>query len=421
VNNLLSVVERQRNEIEEKLKQKIIERKVPESFKRNIEKEIIKIITGVRRGGKSTLAILLLKGKSFGYLNFDEKELIEQRLDDLLNALKEVYGNTRFILLDEIQNVNGWELWVNSLQRLGYNLIITGSNAKLLSKELATHITGRYIELENFPFSFGEFLAFKNFSIEELKNNKEKEGEVKRMLREYLSKGGFPEYIIKELDQSYLQTLFHSIIFTDVVKRWSVKYSSKIEDLARYLISISSNEYSATKLRNLLGFRSTLTVEKYIEYIKESYLIFTLERFSFKAKQFLKAPKKVYSVDNGLKSAISQRINEEIGSSMENLVFIELKHRGLKENKEIFYLKLNNDKEVDFLIKEGTAIKQLIQVTYASSRDEIEKREIKALEKASALLNCKDLLCITWDYEDELKENGKMIRFIPLWKWLLTK
>jgi len=421
MNNLLSVVERQRNEIEEKLKQRIIEREVPESFKRNIEKEIIKIITGVRRGGKSTLAILLLKGKNFSYLNFDEKELIEQRLDDLLNALKEVYGDTRFILLDEIQNVNGWELWVNSLQRLGYNLIITGSNAKLLSKELATHITGRYIELENFPFSFGEFLAFKNFSIEELKNNKEKEGEVKRILREYLSKGGFPEYIIKELDQSYLQTLFHSIIFTDVVKRWSVKYSSKIEDLARYLISISSNEYSATKLRNLLGFRSTLTVEKYIEYIKESYLIFTLERFSFKAKQFLKSPKKVYSVDNGLKSAISQRINEEIGSSMENLVFIELKHRGLKENKEIFYLKLNNDKEVDFLIKEGTAIKQLIQVTYASGRDEIEKREIKALEKASALLNCKDLLCITWDYEDELKEVGKTIRFIPLWKWLLTK
>ena len=241
------------------------------------------------------------------------------------------------------------------------------------------------------------------------------------MLREHLSKGGFPEYIIKELDQSYLQTLFHSIIFTDVVKRWNVKYSSKIEDLARYLISISSNEYSATKLRNLLGFRSTLTVEKYIEYIKESYLIFTLERFSFKAKQFLKAPKKVYSIDNGLKSAISQRVNEEIGSSMENLVFIELKHRGLKENKEIFYLKLNNDEEVDFLIKEGTAIKQLIQVTYASSRDEIEKREIKALEKASTLLKCRDLLCITWDYEDELKEDGKKIKFIPLWKWLLTK
>jgi predicted AAA+ superfamily ATPase len=421
VNNLLGVVERQRNEIEEKLKQRIIEREVPESFKRNIEKEIIKIITGVRRSGKSTLAILLLKGKNFGYLNFDEKELIEQRLDDLLNALKEVYGDTRFILLDEIQNVNGWELWVNSLQRLGYNLIITGSNAKLLSKELATHVTGRYIELENFPFSFGEFLAFKNFLIEELKNNKEKEGELKRMLREYLSKGGFPEYIIKELDQSYLQTLFHSIIFTDVVKRWNVKYSSKIEDLARYLISISSNEYSATKLRNLLGFRSTLTVEKYIEYIKESYLIFTLERFSFKAKQFLKAPKKVYSIDNGLKSAISQRINEEIGSSMENLVFIELKHRGLKENKDIFYLKLNNGEEVDFLIKEGTAIKQLIQVTYASGRDEIEKREIKALEKASTLLDCRDLLCITWDYEDELKDDGKTIRFIPLWKWLLTK
>jgi len=421
MNNLLSIVERQRNEIEEKLKQKIIEREVPESFKKDIEKDIIKIITGVRRSGKSTLALLLLKGKNFGYLNFDEKELIDQRLDNLLSSIKEVYGNVSFLLLDEIQNVQGWELWVNSLQRRGYNLIITGSNAKLLSKELATHITGRYIELENFPFNFREFLAFKNFSIEELKNNKEKEGEVKRILREYLSKGGFPEYIVKELDQSYLQTLFHSIIFSDVVKRWNVRYPSKIEDLARYLISISSNEYSATKLRNLLDFRSTLTVEKYIEYIKEAYLIFTLERFSFKAKEFLKAPKKAYVVDNGLKNAISQKTSKEIGSAIENLVFLELKHKGLKENKNIFYLKLNNDEEVDFLIKEGLDIKQLIQVTYASSKDEIEKREIKALKKASESLECKDLLCITWDYEDEIKKDGKKIKFIPLWKWLLQK
>jgi predicted AAA+ superfamily ATPase len=421
MNNLLSIVERQRNEIEEKLKQKIIEREVPESFKRDIEKDIIKIITGVRRSGKSTLALLLLKGKNFGYLNFDEKELIDQRLDELLSSIKEVYGNVSFLLLDEIQNVQGWELWVNSLQRRGYNLIITGSNAKLLSKELATHITGRYIELENFPFNFREFLAFKNFSIEDLKNNKEKEGEVKRILREYLSKGGFPEYIVKELDQSYLQTLFHSIIFSDVVKRWNVRYPSKIEDLARYLISISSNEYSATKLRNLLDFRSTLTVEKYIEYIKEAYLIFTLERFSFKAKEFLKAPKKAYVVDNGLKNAISQKTSEEIGSAIENLVFLELKRKGLKENKSVFYLKLNNDEEVDFLIKEGLEIKQLIQVTYANNKDEIEKREIKALKKASDLLDCKDLLCITWDYEDELKEEGKTIKFIPLWKWLLSK
>ena len=421
MNNLLSIVERQRNEIEEKLKQRIIEREVPESFKKDLEKDIIKIITGVRRSGKSTLALLLLKGKNFGYLNFDEKELIDQRLDDLLSSIKEVYGNVSFLLLDEIQNVQGWELWVNSLQRRGYNLIITGSNAKLLSKELATHITGRYIELENFPFNFREFLAFKNFSIENLKNNKEKEGEVKRILREYLSKGGFPEYIVKELDQSYLQTLFHSIIFSDVVKRWNVRYPSKIEDLARYLISISSNEFSATKLRNLLDFRSTLTVEKYIEYIKEAYLIFTLERFSFKAKEFLKAPKKAYVVDNGLKNAISQKTSKEIGSAIENLVFLELKHKGLKENKNIFYLKLNNDEEVDFLIKEGLDIKQLIQVTYASSKDEIEKREIKALKKASESLECKDLLCITWDYEDEIKKDGKKIKFIPLWKWLLQK
>ena len=336
-----------------------------------------------------------------------------------MSALKEIYGNVKLLLLDEIQNVNGWELWVNSLQRRGYNLVITGSNAKLLSKELATHLTGRYLEFENYPFNFREFLKCENFDVEDIEYSKEKQGELKNLLRKYLEVGGFPEYILKNLDKSYLETLFRSIIYADIVKRWNVKYPTKIEDLARYLISIHSKEYTATKLRNILGFRSTLTVEKYVKYLEEAYLIFSLERFSFKPKEFLKAPRKIYAVDLGLANTISTRVIKDIGKLMENLVFLELKIRGLKENRQIFYFKIN-DKEVDFIIKEGLEIKQLIQVTYANSKDEIEKREIRALLKASELLKCEDLLIITWDYEDEIKVNNKTIKCLPLWKWLLS-
>jgi len=419
--SVAEILARQKMEIEEKISSNIVEREARVSVEKFLDRDIIKVITGVRRSGKSTFAFLLLKEKNFGYVNFDEKELLNESLDNILSAIKEVYGNVNYLFLDEIQNVNGWELWVNSLQRRGYNLIITGSNARLLSKELATHLTGRYLSFEIFPFSFREFLRFKEFSFEELKYSKEKEGEIKRLLKEYLFKGGFPEYLVKELDESYLITLFHSIVYSDIVKRWNVKYFSMLEDLIRYLISIHANEYTATKLKNILNFRSTLTVQNYIKYAEEAYLIFSLERFSFKPKEFLKMPKKVYCIDFGLISALSKKTSEDIGRLMENCVFLDLKRRGLKENKNLFYLKVN-EKEIDFLIKEGMNIKQLIQVTYASSKDEIEKREIKSLEKAYELFkkDKPELLIITWDYEDIIKKDNLEIKCIPLWKWLLS-
>ncbi len=414
------ILGRQKEEIKEKLSQKIVERDVKKDLEKILEKDIIKVIAGVRRSGKSTLALLLLKNKNFGYVNFDEKDLTDKNLDDILAGVREIYGKIRYLLLDEIQNVEDWELWVNSLQRRGYNLIITGSNAKLLSKELATHLTGRYLEFENFPFSFREFLRSKNFDMKNLEYLKEKQGEVKNFLRDYLSEGGFPEYLVKELDESYLVTLFNSIIYADIVRRWNIKYPSKLEELVRYLINIFSREYTATKTKNVLNFKSTLTVQNYIKYVEESYLISSLERFSFKQKEFFKMPKKVYCIDFGFIKIASKRVTRDFGRLMENAVFLELRRRGLKENKDLFYFKDSKNREVDFVIKEGLEIKQLIQVTYASDRDEIENREIKSLLKASELLKCKNLLCITWDYENNEKIKRREIKFMPLWKYLLN-
>jgi predicted AAA+ superfamily ATPase len=415
---ITEILARQQEELKGLLAGKIVEREAEKNFQKYVDKSIVKVVTGIRRSGKSTFCALALKNRKFGYANFDEKGLIDVKLDDLLSSIKEVFGGVKFLLLDEIQNVSKWELWVNSLQRRGYNVLITGSNAKLLSRELATHLTGRYLEFEIFPFSFEEYLKWLNFDLSNINLLKEKQGELKGILRKYLIKGGFPEYIVKELDESYLKTLFDAIIYKDVVKRYNVKYPTKIDELARYLISISSSEYSFTKLKNFLNFKSVLTVEKYVKYLEEAYLIFSLERFSRKTKEIIKSPRKVHSIDNGLMNIISARISEDMGRLMENAIFLSLRNMGLKENLNIFYLKIN-DMEVDFLIKEGFEIKQLIQVTYASSKDEIDKREIRALIKASEIFRCKNLVIITWDYEDQIKIKNKNIKFIPLWRWLL--
>ncbi|RLJ04675.1 MAG: hypothetical protein DRP18_04415 [Candidatus Aenigmatarchaeota archaeon] len=417
--DILSILARQKQEIKEKLSKRIVERELADRIEKYLDKSPVKVISGARRSGKSVLSLLVLKSKKFGYVNFDEEEITKVKLDELISAVREIHGDIKFLLLDEIQNVSKWELWVNSLQRRGYNLIITGSNAKLLSRELATYLTGRYLEFENFPFSFREYLIWKGFDLKEIEYLKEKQGDLKNILREYIWKGGFPEYVVEELDREYLRTLFNSIIYADVVKRWNVRYPVKLEELARYFISLFAREYTATKLKNLLGFRSTFTVQNYIKYLEESFLIFSLERFSFKVKDFMKAPKKAYCIDTGLINTVSTRSTEDLGRLMENLVAVELKRRGFRENRELFYFRDENY-EVDFVIKEGLKVKQLIQTTYASGRDEIERREIKSLLKASRELGCKNLLVITWDYEDEENLEGRRIRFLPLWRWMLN-
>lgn len=418
---LLDTIARQREEIKEIYSQKLVDREI----KVDVEKKIIKVVSGVRRSGKSTLCLLSLKNKSFGYVNFDEKSLAEtEDPEEILKAIKQIHGDVKILFLDEVQNLKYWELWVNSLYRRGYNLIVTGSNAKLLSKELSTYLTGRYISFELFPFSFREVLKFIELDLNNIELLKEKQGEIQNILVEYMKKGGFPEIWVKNLGKKYLETLFDSIVYKDIVKRWNVKYSVKIEDLGRYLFSIFSSKYSISKLKNILEFRSKTTVENYLNYLEEAYLIFSLHRFSFKEKEIIKSPRKVYGIDTGLINAVASVFSENIGKFMENTVFLELARR-YKVNRELFYFQSKEGYEVDFLIKQGLNINQLIQVTYANSFDEIDHREIRALLKAKELFKKYKprLTIITWDYEDEREISwfGKkgLIEFIPMWKWLL--
>jgi len=387
-----------------------------------MDSDLIKIITGPRRAGKSIAGFLLLKGKEFAYLNFDDENLLKvENYDDIIKAIFEVYPQSEYLFFDEIQNLKSWEIFVNKLKRRGYNLILTGSNAKLLSKELASVLTGRYIPIEIFPFSFREFINAKGWKIEdEDVAIPEKQGKTMNYLNEYLTGGGFPEVVVKNLEpKTYLETLSNSILFKDVVKRYNLRYSQKIYDLNNYLNSNYSSEFSFSKLRNVLEFRSTATLQNYLSYLEEAFLIFVLNRFSFILKERIKTPKKIYVVDSGFCSIFSTPFSQDYGRLMENLVFVEILRRGYKLNQDVFFYKTRNNKEVDFLLKKGTKIEQLIQVCYSMEKPGTADRESKALIEAGQDLNCNNLVIITWDMEAEKTIGKRKIVFMPLWKWLL--
>jgi len=407
-----------RNEKEKLLNEEYVEREMPQKAEELMNQDLIKIIIGPRRAGKSVLSIILLKNKDFAYLNFDDEELLKVKdHDEILKGLTQVYGKIDYILFDEIQNLDGWELFVNRLKRKGLNLTLTGSNSKLLGRELATHLTGRYLEIKILPFSFREFLDAKKFEIRKMGLiSKEIQGELLNLLTGYLENGGYPEVVVKEYGRDYLKTLFDGVIFKDIVKRYNVRYPRKLYELALYLTSTVSKSASYTKIKNSLDFRSVHTVENYMKYLEEAYLFVTLNRFSYKLKEQLKSPKKIYCIDTGLANAVGFKFMENTGRTMENLVAIELARRG----SEIYYWKNHFGEEVDFVVKDGYRIKQAIQVTYVSSKKELEGREMKALVKASKELKCRDLLTITWDYEGTERYQNKKIKFLPLWKWLLS-
>lgn len=419
-----NIILKQKQEKEQFLTFQYIKRTKDAFGKKWIDSNLIKVILGPRRAGKSVFSLMLLKNRPFMYFNFDDEILAsigKISTDDLMKELHAVYGKTKNILFDEIQNLSHWELFTNRLHREGYNLILTGSNAHLLSKELATHLTGRHIPIEILPFNFNEFLNAKKFIINSEYGSLPKErGELLRLLNEYLLNGGFPEVVISNIDANdYLKVLFDSVLFKDVVKRYNVKFSTQISNLGSHLINNFTSLYSLRKLQNILNFKSVTTTEKYTKYLEEAYLVFSLLLYSPKSTQRIKSPKKIYIIDNGFVNAKAIQHSPDKGKLLENLIFMELIKRGARPNFDLFYYKTRNAKEVDFILREGLNIKILIQVAYQVNEREVKEREIKALVEASGELKCNNLIVLTWDYEGEEDFYGEKIKFIPAWKWLM--
>ncbi|RLJ06926.1 MAG: hypothetical protein DRP13_04590 [Candidatus Aenigmatarchaeota archaeon] len=412
------IVIEQREEMREIFeKEKIIEREMRNEAKRYIQVPNILAILGVRRCGKSMLSWEIFKDEKFGYINFDDERLVGMKAEDLNKVLEvfyELYGKgLKCIVLDEPQNIEKWELFANRLRRTK-RVIVTGSNSKLLSGELATALTGRFVSFTIFPFSFKELLKFYGVGIENITTSVR--GEVFKYLKEYLELGGFPERF--RLGERIINEIYFSILTKDVLRRGKVKKEVELKKISNFLIGNFSKEFSFRSVKEFTGVKHLSTVSKWVDLLEQAYLLFVVERFSFKLKKPVFAPKKVYCVDNGLADSVSFRVAENFGRLMENTVFLELLRKRVY-GLEIYYYKDALQHEVDFVVKEGLRIKQLIQVTYASGRDEIEKREIKSLLKASRELKCKNLLVITWDFEGDETLEGRKIKFVPLWKWLV--
>lgn len=404
----------QKREIDYRLSEKYVER----TTTIQLQNDLIKVIIGPRRAGKSFYALHLLRTiGEFGYINFDDERLMEvHNYDDLIAALNTVYHNPRYVLLDEIQNLPKWELFVNRLQRQGLRVILTGSNSKLLSKELSTHLTGRHAIVTIFPFSFKEFLA--------LEQKDYTSAELNEKLSTYLVNGGYPEPLVKQIDgKEYLSVLFNSIVYKDIVQRYKIRRAKELEDLAYYFISNIATEYSYHLLTKATTIKSSHTTRKYDQYLEEAFILFSLPRFSHKVKEQLSSNKKMYCIDNGFIQAKGFSLSPDFGRLYENTVACALKQEETTGRIAVYYWKNQQQEEVDFVIERGARVEQLIQVCYDLTNPETKNREIRALLKAGKELHCKDLMIITKDKEDtetiEWFGDTAVVSFIPLRKWLL--
>lgn len=380
-----------------------------------LQNPLIKLITGPRRVGKSVFALLLLQGRNFAYLNFDDNQLLEKWDEELvLSLLNDVYPDYDFLLLDEIQNLPDWDLWVSKLYRRGKNLIITGSNAKMLSGEMATVLTGRYLQIEMLPFSLKETMNWRNINPQQ----EEQTAQARALTDDYMRNGGYPETIsTRNITKSYLSTLFDSILLKDVAKRHNIRNTTDLYNLATYLLSNFCNPISANELAEALGMSSVTTTQKFCNYLNEPYLFFYLPRFNNKLKLMKKAPSKVYVIDNGFVQSTAFNLSDNLGRLLENQIFIELLRRGYIPGNTLFYYRSRNDKEIDFVTRQGTKVEQLIQVCYDMTSEKTRNRELNALVECAEELHCNHLIVITDNEQEEIEWKNKRISIIPVFEY----
>ena len=394
-----------------------------------IKSKEIGIISGIRRSGKSTILLQLAKEliknkgvnpKNILIINFEDYRWEEYSLDLLSEIWKTYNENIHekgeiYLFLDEIHNIKGWERFVRTLYDLkDINIFATGSSSKLLSKEYATLLSGRYIPLFIYPLSFEEYLFFNKLDIKNSIELLARKDELLKHLNNYMKMGGFPKYVLVK-DRELLSSYFETIILKDIVERYKVKEIGNLRKLAVFYLTNIANRITYNSIKKFLHLPLN-SIERYSYYFEQVFLIYFVPCFSYSLKSQEKLPRKIYSADNGLAEVLGFRFMENYGKFMENLVFIELKRRFLKE--EIYYY-LKDNFEVDFVIKQGLKIKQLIQVCYSLEDEKTKKREIISLIKAGKELKCRDLLVLTWDYKGIETSEGCRIKYMPLWQWLL--
>ena len=417
--NIEIALREQKEEFEEKKLQDFCYRGEEEFI--NLNSNLAQVVIGIRRSGKSTLCLNVIKKSklNFAYVNFDDERFYSVNSEDLnviLECLYKIYGDFNHLFLDEIQNVESWYLFVNRLLRSGMHLLITGSNAKLLSGELATHLTGRYMQTELFPFSFAEYCEYKKIKTTH-KTTKEK-GLLQGAFAAYLKDGGFPELFEETRKQTYINTLVNNILLNDIEKRYSIKYKAAFEQLANHLLNNVPSSINYKDLQLTFGLKSDHTAENYVNYCKNAYLICGLHKYSAKSKIRIR-DEKAYTVDVAL---MNNRQNafagENFGWRLETIIFIELLRRYRNQGYDVYYYS-ETAGECDFVVCQGKSVYQLIQVSFDISSPKTLKREINGLLLASKKTGCSNLYLITDHEEGQITKDDKNITVLSAYSWLV--
>ena len=411
MNDLIqNVAQSQRLEIESLTARPLIRRTKIEELRKALRTPLIKVISGPRRAGKSTLALQALDNHRFAYLNFEDERLPSDIDGDaLVGALDRVYGKVDYYFFDEIQNLLHWEKLLNRLHRLGKNVIVTGSNARLLSLEFGAALTGRYVAVELLPLSLKEIASH--------------EALTSGTVADYLKEGGFPEVVMKTAaGTNYLSALWDAIVLKDIVQRHKIRQVTALRNLLTLALTSMGSRYSTDSLtRSLKGEISAPTTKKFLSYASEAFLIFELSLFHPKPRRRLKSDRKAYTVDNGFFSAKHVGVFDDAGKLLENLVFIELMRRGFKPNLDLFYYETKRKQEVDFLVRDGVKNCELLQASYSLGQQKTRDRECRALVQAANELDVSELTIVTMNERKDERYDGKQIRVVPLKEWCLER
>ncbi len=388
----------------------------------DLDSNLAQVIIGVRRSGKSTLCYNVLKANNdkFAYANFDDERFEGLQTGDLntvLEVLYKIYGDFKYLFLDEIQNIDSWHLFVNRLLRQRMHIIVTGSNAKLLSGELATHLTGRNDQIELYPFSFAEWCQCKDIDV---KSKTTKAEALKRAaFDEYLRQGGFPELLHKKNKTRYIGNLVNNILKRDIEQRHKIKYVEAFEQLAHHLMNIAPVAVVENELASIVGLKSNHTVNNYIGFLKEAYLLLGVKKFSTKSRQRVRA-EKVYPVDVSLMDSRTDAFaGENVGWRLETIVYIELLRRNRPKGRDVYYYKSAGGYESDFVVCNNNVVEEIYQVSYDISKEKTRKRELRGLIAASKETRCNNLFLITDFHREELTIENRLIKIRPAYDWLI--
>ncbi len=388
----------------------------------NLQSQLAQIVIGVRRSGKSTLCLNALEasGVKYAYVNFDDERLADielTELDVILETLYKVYGEFTHLFLDEIQNVEGWHLFANRMLRKRMHLVLTGSNSKLMSGELASHLTGRHHRIELLPFSFADFCLYKKVATAPLTTKNR--GLLAAAFDEYLHQGGFPELMIEKDAKSYIDSLLNNIVMQDIQKRFKIRYVDTLLRLVNHLLNESPALIVKERLQELFAFNSSHTLGNYLSFLTQTYLICTVYKFSPKSR-VRAVGEKCYAIDVAFMNNRSNAFaGENLGWRMETLVYLELRRRAQSISLDIYYY-ADRGAEADFIVCDGNQAQAVYQVSYSLQQPKTRNREIRGAVAAAKATNSETLYILT-DHEAETitTVDGYRINVLPVWEWML--